>query len=392
MKTAFFDCFAGISGDMTIGAFLDAGLPLDWLQGELDKLDLPEYEISAEKVLKLTVPATKFTVHTTEKKLVRTWPNIKELIEDSPLPDKVKDRAIGIFSLMAEAEAKIHRKRLDQVHFHEIGAVDAIIDVVGTVLAIDHLGIETVYSSPVATGIGLTRTEHGVLPVPSPAALDILEGTAIYSASVPAELVTPTGAAIIKSYARSFIEIPPMTVEAVGYGAGSRDLEIPNVLRVIVGEAIEAPATQVALLETNIDNARGETLGFLMERLLNMGALDVWFTPIVMKKSRPAVSLSALVPLGNEQTIAEAIATEAGVLGLRISKEERWLASRETLAIETSLGPAHVKVGKIGDKVINIAPEFEDCRRLADEHGLPLKEVSWLVEREAREKLGLASS
>lgn len=375
MKVAYFDCFAGISGDMIVGALLDLGLPLEELEAGLNKIAVGDYEVSAKKVTKQHIGATKFNVAAGEQKVVRTFSNIRELIEDSDLAESIKSDALAIFKRIGEAEAKIHRKTLDQIHFHEVGAIDSIVDVVASVIGIHYLGIEKVYSSPVATGMGMTRTEHGMLPVPAPATLEILSGAPVYSSGVAAELTTPTGAAVLMHYATFAEEMPLLTLENTGYGAGTRELEIPNVLRAMLGVQTGAGAADVMLLETNIDDVPAEVLGYTMDALFELGALDVWFTPIQMKKNRPAVTLSALVPVGSEDEAVEMIFTQTATLGLRLSKQSRRVAEREIITVNTPLGRIHVKVGIYKGRVISIAPEYDDCSKLAARSGTPLREV-----------------
>ncbi|MHB8841968.1 MAG: nickel pincer cofactor biosynthesis protein LarC [Candidatus Aquicultor sp.] len=375
MKVAYFDCFAGISGDMIVGALLDLGLPLEELEAGLNKIAVGDYAVSAKKVTKQHIGATKFNVAAEEQKVVRTFSNIRELIEDSELADSIKADALAIFKRIGEAEAKIHRKTLDQIHFHEVGAIDSIVDVVASVIGIHYLGIEKIYSSPVATGMGMTRTEHGMLPIPAPATLEILSGAPVYSSGIAVELTTPTGAAVLMHYATFTEEMPLFTLEKAGYGAGTRELEIPNVLRVMLGVQTGAGAANVMLLETNIDDVSAEVLGYTMDALFELGALDVWFTPIQMKKNRPAVTLSVLVPVGSEDEAIDMILTETATLGLRLSKQSRRVAEREIITVNTPLGRIHVKVGTYKGRVISVAPEYDDCSKLAARSGTPLREV-----------------
>jgi len=387
MKIAFFDCFAGISGDMIVGALLDLGLPIKVLEAELEKIPIGDYEIGSRRLTKQYISATKFNVAAGEKKVVRTWANIRDLIRESTLDNRTKEDALAIFRRIAEAEAKVHGKTIDQVHFHEVGAVDAIVDVVSSVTGINYLGIEKIYSSPVATGTGMVKTEHGVLPLPAPATLEILAGAPIYSSRIAAELTTPTGAAILMQYASFTEEIPQMKVGATGYGAGSRELEIPNVLRMIIGEKAVEEEGVVSLIETNIDDISAEILGYTMEALLELGALDVWFTPIEMKKNRPAVMLSALVPVGYEELAIDKIFAETSTLGLRVSKQSRRVAERETISVDTPLGRIRVKVGKYKGKIIAIAPEYDDCSKIAMQKGQPVRKVYDVAREEAIKRM-----
>lgn len=383
MRVAYFNCFAGVSGDMIVGSLLDLGLTIDKLKSELEKIAVGDYEIKVRRVTKQHIGATKFDVDVGEQKVIRTWNNIRELIEESDLPSRVKADTLAIFRRIAQAEAKIHRKAIDQVHFHEVGAIDSIVDVVSSVIGIAELGIQKIYSSPVATGIGMVKTEHGLLPLPTPATLEILAGAPIYSSGVAAELATPTGAAILMHYATFTEEIPKMKLEKTGYGAGARDLEIPNVLSVLIGDEIEEGHEDVTLIETNIDDVSAEVLGYTMESLLEHGALDVWFTPIGMKKNRPAVLLSVLIPSSYSEQFIDKIFTETSTLGIRVSRQSRAVAEREIIQVDTPLGRIHVKVGKYKGKIISVAPEYDDCRKIAAQKDVPIREVYDLARQAA---------
>lgn len=383
MRVAYFNCFAGISGDMIVGSLLDLGLAIDKLKTELEKITIGDYEIKAHRVTKQHISATKFDVDVGEQKVIRTWNNIRGLIEQSNLSTGVKDDAIAIFKRIAQAEAKIHGKTIDQVHFHEVGAVDSIVDVVSSVIGIAELGIQKIYSSSVATGIGMAKTEHGLLPLPAPATLEILAGAPIYSSGVTAELATPTGAAILMQYATFTEEIPKMKLLRTGYGAGARELEIPNVLSVLIGEQAEEVYEEVTLIETNIDDISAEILGYTMESLLELGALDVWFTPIEMKKNRPAILLSVLVSSSYSEQFIDKIFTETSTLGVRVSRQSRVVAEREIIQADTPLGRIRVKVGKYKGKIISVAPEYDDCRKIAAQADIAIREVYDLARQTA---------
>jgi len=386
MKVAYFNCFAGVSGDMVVGALVDLGMPLELLESELKKISIGDYEIGARRVTRKHIGAIKFDVTSGEQRVVRTWSNIRDLIKDSALPGEIKKDSLAIFERIAEAEAKIHQKPIDQVHFHEVGAIDSIVDVVSSVVGINHLGIEKVYSSPVATGMGMVKTEHGLLPVPTPATLELLEGAPIYSSNISTELATPTGAAILTHYATFTEQMPEIRVEKTGYGAGSRELEIPNALRIILGEELERSG-EVVLIETNIDDVSAEVLGYTMEALLELGALDVWFTPIEMKKNRPAVALSVLVPVGYEDIAVDKVFSETSTLGLRVSRQSRRVAERETLSVDTPFGKVRVKVGKYKGQLISVAPEYDDCRKIAMREDMPIKEIFEAARRAAYDNI-----
>ncbi len=374
---------------MVLGALLDAGFPFEVLLTELKKLPLKDYEIKAEKVEKLGISATKVCVRAEGKGIIRTWSNVKSIIQESKLDPHIKEKSQQIFLKLAEAESKIHRKSIDQVHFHEIGAHDTLIDIVGTVIGLHHLGIKEIYSSPLATGMGLMKTEHGALPIPAPATLEILKDVPIYSAGIACELVTPTGAAIIKTYAKEFGEMPPLKIASIGYGAGTRDLKIPNVLRIVVGEALSA-GEEMDLVETikaNIDDMNPEVYHHVMERLFEAGALDVWLTPIYMKRNRPGVTLSVLLPLRIEQKILEILFEETTTLGVRCLRETRRKLTGKILKVDTEFGPIGVKIGKFRGRIVNISPEYEECARAARKSNVPLKMVYEKAKEAARKEL-----
>ena len=389
MKIGYLDCFSGLSGDMILGALLDAGLPLDMLTAELAKLSLTGYRLSAQPVRRGIITGTQVEVFSEgSAQERRNLEEILNLIERSGLTKGVKERSALIFERLATAEAKVHRLPIEEVHFHEVGAIDAIVDVVGAVLGLDLLGIEALFSSPLPSGSGTVQTEQGILPVPAPATLELIAmaGAPIRPTPSPGmELVTPTGAAIVTTLA-SF-ESPIFSLERIGYGVGARDLPtIPNVLPLWIGEKM-AKEHPLLLLETNIDDMSPELHGHVLERLFEQGALDVWFTPIQMKKNRPAVMLSVIAPSEVEGKIVEAILRETSTLGLRVQRIERHEAEREIVFLDSSLGKVMVKVKLLHGARIALSPEFEDCRRLAQEHNLPLQEVYRIVTAEASAQL-----
>ncbi|RJQ53291.1 MAG: nickel pincer cofactor biosynthesis protein LarC [Actinobacteria bacterium] len=389
MRVAYFDCFSGVSGDKTLGAMIDLGVPLDLLEQELRKVALGSYELESTSVLKNEIAATRIKVHVFEHRIVRTWSSVRATIENSDLSDSIKEKTLAIFGDIAEIESQLHHKPIGQVHFHEVGAVDSIVDIVGTVVGIEHLGFEEIISSPIPTGTGMVRTEHGALPVPAPATIALLEGVPSYSTAIPAELTTPTGAAIIKRISSRFGEMPLIVPEAVGYGAAKRDLEIPNVLRVVVGELVEEQAEQggVVILETNVDNTSPEVLGSVVERALEMGAIDVWQTPILMKKNRSATLLSLMCEEADEARFVGLLMSETNTLGVRKHHVSRTVASREIMKLKSSMGTARVKIGRYQGRVTSITPEHDDCVRLAKKTGLPIKEVHDRLKAEASEKV-----
>jgi uncharacterized protein (TIGR00299 family) protein len=377
MKILYFDCFAGISGDMVLGALVDAGLPVDDLKIELAKLNLSGWDIRAEKVMKNALSATRLHVETAEGHVHRGLSDIARIIDNSGLDDKIKKQSKDAFTRLAAVEASIHNKSVDEIHFHEVGALDAIIDIVGAMIGIHLLGINKVCSSPVHLGTGFVKAAHGKIPVPAPATLALLRDVPVFSDGIEAELTTPTGAAILTTLAGKFGPLPSMKVESIGYGAGSRDLPIPNLLRVCLGtaETEQYDEDTIQLIETNIDNMNPEFFEFVSERLFAAGALDVWTIPITMKKSRPAVLLSALAEKKDSDKITEIIFTETTTLGVRIREVQRKKLQRESVVVKTKYGDIRIKIGKLGDEIKNIAPEYDDCKKAAHQLGIPLKDI-----------------
>jgi pyridinium-3,5-bisthiocarboxylic acid mononucleotide nickel chelatase len=406
-RVAYFDCFSGCSGDMIIGSLLDAGLDLEVLRKGLAGLDFHGYQLSAEKVSRMSIAATSFNVVVREEagpdhehahssgreaspQRHRGLSEILGIIEAGHISDRVKKESSRMFRRLGEVEAGIHGVPLEDVHFHELGAVDTIVDIVGTLLALEALKIERVYSSPLAVGNGTVNTAHGVLPVPAPATLQILAtaGSPIIdsprSEKPPGELVTPTGAILITSLASSY-KRPDMKVDKVGYGAGNRQFPTwPNVVRVWIGEeggGVESP--EMVLLETNIDDMNPQIYGYVMEKLLAAGAADVWLAPIQMKKNRPAVMLSVLGAVENETVLTELIMKETSTLGIRVRRLCRHTAQREIIEFASSLGMVHMKIKRFGT-FLSVSPEYDDCRRIALGSNLPFQEVFRVVENEAR--------
>jgi len=389
----YFDCFSGISGDMALGALLDAGLSLDALRAELAKLQLDGWSVDTERGMRRYLSGTRALVHAPEQATHRHLSDVQSIIDASALAPALKQRAIQVFTLLAEAEGQVHGIPAGQVHFHEVGALDAIIDIVGVVAGLALLGIEEVYASALPLGTGWTRAAHGALPLPAPAVLALLAGAhaPTISDDTPFELVTPTGAALLAGLAE--FRRPPMRITRVGYGLGARDLERPNVLRVWLGTTDREPSAEnrapgadnsqfsilnsqfPILLETNIDDQPAEQLAYAIEQLLALGALDAWLTPIQMKKGRAATLLSALVPAELEAAAVALLMRETSTLGLRRRAIERHVAEREIVAVATPLGPVRVKRKRWQGQEMGASPEYEDCARLAREHGLPLREV-----------------
>ena len=389
MRIAYLDCFAGVSGDLLLGAIIDAGVSLDQLRTELSKLSLPGWSIDAERVTKQGIAGTQVRVTTEESAAHRNLADIVALLVRSQLDQAVRDRAADVFRRLAEAEAKAHGAPVEEVHFHEVGAVDAIVDVVGTVVGLRLLGIEHLTCSPIPTGTGFVDCAHGRLPVPAPGTAELLRGLPTYGGGIEAELTTPTGAALVSTLCDEFSALPLMTMRSVGYGAGTYDLPIPNLLRLFIGEPAAPLITeQLSIIETNIDDLNPELYEPLLERLLAAGALDVFLTPIVMKKNRPGTLVTVLCERPRVNDLTAIILAETTTFGLRISEVERRCLEREWIEVDTQFGRARAKLGQLAGRVITIAPEYEGCRKLANEHRVPVRQVYGAVQAAAREKLG----
>jgi len=376
MRAAYFNCFSGISGDMVLAALVDLGWPIKELERELSKLDLFNYQIEAEKVAKQGITSTQIKIRIKEGKKERTLKDILSILDKSKLEEKIKERSQAIFIRLASVEANIHGKSVQEVHFHELGGLDTIIDVVGAVAGMKYLGIEKVYSSPLPLGKGFVKCSHGTLPVPAPATLELLKGVPVYGSNIEAELVTPTGAAIISTVAENFGQMPPMKIDNIGYGAGQRDLPIPNLLRVSLGMLRNAYEEDVvSLIQTNIDDMNPEFYEHIADRLFNEGALDVFLTPIQMKRTRPATMLSVITDQEKTEKMLELIFDETTTLGVRISKIKRRKLNREGRKVATKYGKIEVKIGKLDGMVKNISPSYEECRKIATRLNIPLKKI-----------------
>ena len=376
MKTAYFDCFSGISGDMIIGALIDLGLDVNFLDKEFKKLNIKGYGIKSKKIVKNGIAATKFDVienkHDHEE---RNLKEINQIIENSKLDDGIKGTIKKIFLKIASAEAKIHNKPIDKIHFHEIGAIDTIIDIAGAVIGLKKLGIEEIYCSKLNVGTGFVEFSHGRFPVPAPATAEILKNAPVYHNNVEAELVTPTGAAIITTLASKFGEMPSMKVEKIGYGAGTKDLEHPNVLRVFFGELNDNEEEKINIIETNIDNMNPEIYPYAIDKLMEDGALDAYLTNIIMKKGRPAIKLTVLAELKDTDKLCSIIFDETTTLGVRIYQAAKKKLDREIKTIKTKYGDVRVKVSKLNNQIKNTMPEYEDCVKIAKQNKIPLKKV-----------------
>ncbi|MFQ5776388.1 MAG: nickel pincer cofactor biosynthesis protein LarC [Terriglobia bacterium] len=380
MKLCYLDCFSGISGDMFLGALVDAGLSPEKLQTELSKLKLDGWSLAVERVPRGELTATKLDFSTKETHHHRTWKTIRELIRLSPLSEPVRERALAVFARLADVEGAIHGVPPDEVHFHEVGGMDSILDIVGASIAVEALGIEKLMASTLSVGTGSVETAHGTLPVPAPATAALLQGAPIHAGSVEGELVTPTGAALVTTLASGYGPLPRMTVSAVGYGAGSRDVkEQPNVLRVFLGESAEAARSasepEVVVLEANLDDMSPLIGGYFMEQALAAGALDVFYTPVQMKKNRPGLVLTVICPPERADALSELIFQQTTTIGLRLYHAQRRLLERTFVTVRTPLGPVRMKLARLNGRVLNAAPEYEDCRRLAREKSVPLKQV-----------------
>jgi len=384
MKIAYFDCFSGISGDMILGALVDAGLPLEVFTKLIDDLNLSGCRISSKKVKKSGISATKVDISFPP---IRKSPaEILSLMESLDISQKLKEKSKSIFLTLAKAEAYIHQEDINSVHLHELGSIDTLIDIVGSVVGLDKMGIEEVYSSEINVGEGFVKTAHGYLPVPAPATAHILKGVPVYSSGVKAELTTPTGAAILTGFSSGYGSLPLMKLEIIGYGAGEKDLPSPNLLRVLIGEkSIQSEQEDwVSVLETNIDDMNPEFYDYLIDFLLKKGALDVFLTPIQMKKSRPGMLLSVICYEKKQKEIIDTIFSETSTFGIRISRLRREKLKREIKNLKTSLGNIRVKLGILDGKIVSVSPEYEDCKKIALERKIPLKRVYELVKMEAR--------
>ncbi|HSB06974.1 MAG TPA: nickel pincer cofactor biosynthesis protein LarC [Thermodesulfobacteriota bacterium] len=386
MKIAYFDCFSGASGDMILGALIDAGLSPRLLRRELNKVRIPNVYLKIGKVLKGGLSATRVSVEgKNEKRSHRSLKELLTIVDRSRLDAEIKEKSKEIFQQIAGVEAKIHQRPVDEIHFHEIGGLDSVVDVVGAVWGIRHMGIEEVHVSKVNVGSGFVECEHGVLPVPAPATLALMKGKPIYSSGIEKELLTPTGAAILATLGSQFGSMPAMKVEVVGYGAGRDDLPHPNLLRLVLGGRIMSSGKEkVMVIETNIDDMNPQFYDYVMERLLSVQVQEVFLTPVLMKKNRPATLVTVICPSEKMSSVAEFLLRETTTLGLRWHEEERAIAQREILTLPTKHGKIRFKLARWQGKPVNIAPEYEDCKKLALTKKIPLKEVFEEAKKEAR--------
>ncbi len=386
MKTLYFDCFAGASGDMILGALIDAGVDPEAFKQQLSLLDVSGYAVEFETVDRSGIGATHARVQTEHEHAHRHLRDILKIIDDSRLSGGVKLRAAKIFSRLGEAEARVHNIAIEKVHFHEVGALDAIIDIVGAAICFELLAIERFVSSPLHVGSGTVEMEHGRFPVPPPAVAELLKGVPFYSTEIAGELLTPTGAAIITTVCSEFGHIPQLMLHHSGYGAGTRQYEkFPNVLRVLIGDDVDAgdAATdeKLLVLETNVDDLSGQISGYVMERAFELGALDCYFTPVQMKKNRPGVLLTILCFREDREKFMQLLFEETTTLGVRSYEVDRRALERQTVRVGTAYGSIDVKVARFKQKVVNAKPEYDQCRLAAQKANVPLRVVEEAAKR-----------
>ncbi len=377
---AYFDCTRGIAGDMIIAALLDAGVDGDQLIRELEKLNLADYRVEISDTARCHIHSKQFKVIVTgEQKEHRHLGRIIDIIEKSELSETVKSRACAVFERLGRAEAQVHNIDISKVHFHEVGAIDSIIDIVGACICFELMGIDEIFYSKIAVGSGTVKCAHGILPVPAPATVKLLEGKRVYAGPGDGELTTPTGSAIITTVGTQKIDLPELELSAVGYGAGSRDsAEYPNVLRVFIGNKNtdnRLETDEISVISFNIDDSTAEHTGLLVEQLLASGVLDVIQVPAYMKKSRAGIKIEVLTKIADEHKIAEMILSQGTSFGVRISHQYRYKLKRKIVRIELPEGNVSVKLGLLGEKLVQIAPEFEDCKRIAEINGRNFREV-----------------
>lgn len=378
MKIAYLDCFSGISGDMFLGALLDLGLPRKLLKQELEGLSLGSYKIKITFEQRMQITGCRVEVSLPQKKCHhRKLAEIKRIITKGHLSKRVKELSINVFQKLASVESKIHQKKISQVHFHEVGAIDSIIDIVGTSIGIDYLKLDELYASSVPLGSGFTTCQHGVIPIPAPATLELLKGVPVCGTSLNTELVTPTGAALLTSLTNRYGPMPPMKITKIGYGVGSTQLsDRPNVLRLVVGKRTDdQEADQVVILEANIDDMIPEIYEYLMERLLEKGALDVSFSPIQMKKNRPGILVRVICHPEKKHELITIIFQESTSAGIRYYQADRIKLLREIKEINTPYGKLPVKIFKDIEGEYYASPEYEECKKIAKKHNIPLKKV-----------------
>ena len=375
MKVLYFDSFLGASGDMILSALFDLGVPLELVQETIERVSPRNVKLSFKRVEKSHLSALSLEISAPPSDKSLSYKEMREMIEKADLKQKIKEDSLAILQRLAAAEAFIHNVDINEVHFHELGGIDTIVDIVGTATAIDFLSVEEIYSSPLPISYGFIEIEHGILPVPAPATMKLLEGVPIRQVNVEGETLTPTGAAIITHYAKGYF-LPPMRLSKIGLGAGQKDFPIPNILRVLLGEAIQdLKMEEVVLLETNIDDMAPNLYEFVIDELFKSGALDVFLQPIIMKRSRPGAILSVLCKPEDMGRLSELIFRETTTLGIRVNKLERAILDREVVKVETKWGEVEVKVARMGDKILGFSPELRSCEEIARKENIPLKTV-----------------
>ena len=388
----YFDCFSGISGDMTLGALVDAGVSLRELGNRLSQIPIKGYKLKAVKVKRAGISATKVDVILkseagSEKLELKRWKDIKKIVETSKLPPQIKNKGLLIFKRLFEAEARVHGGKYDTVHLHELGAIDCIVDIFGTLIGLDILGIKKIYSSPVNLGSGTIKTEHGIMPVPAPASIELLKGIPVYSSDIKFELTTPTGAVLISSLSSGFGPLPEMNVIKTGCGAGNKNFKgSPNVLRLFIGNEVKNKKSddEITVVETNIDDMNPEVYEYVMEKLFKAGALDVFLTQIIMKKGRPAVKLTVLCEEIKKEKVISIILKETTSIGLRFYNAGRKVLQREIKKVKTKYGVIRVKESRLGDEIVKVSPEYEDCKKIAKKFDIPLLEVMKMISEKDR--------
>lgn len=382
METAYFDCISGISGDMVLAAFIDMGMDVDYLNNELKKLDIGDFSLDIRKIKRSDISATQLKVKSTESKHNRNYATIEEIINRCSLSENIKEVSKRIFYRLAEAESKVHNRPIDGVHFHEVGAVDSIIDIVGSLICIDYFGIKKIFSSPVKLGSGFVKSSHGLLPIPAPATVELVKGYPVIKTNIKSELTTPTGAAILTTISEGVCDSLNIILQNSGYGAGSKEIEeIPNFLRILIGKTeSKFQYDEVLLLESNIDDLNPEVYPYVVEKLFKNGVLDVYITPVIMKKGRPGNIISVLCEKKNFKDVVEIIFNETTTIGLRVSDIKRLKLKRELIEINTPFGKVKAKKIYI-DEEEKIIPEYEECKKIAEKNKLPLNKVYNIINK-----------
>ncbi|MBF0558353.1 MAG: nickel pincer cofactor biosynthesis protein LarC [Nitrospirae bacterium] len=390
MKIAFFDCFAGISGDMCLGALVDAGVSVKELGTLLKKLRVSGYSLEASRVSRCGLTGTKVDVVLDKGLKVRPmkWKNLESVINGSDLPEKIKSRGLQVFRKLFEAEAKVHGEGFKEVHLHELGGIDCMVDIFGTLMGLELLGVRKVYASPINLGSGRIKTMHGMLPVPAPATSELLKGYPVYASGIPFELTTPTGAVILAGLEAETPSVPSMRIERIGYGAGNRDLEdMPNMLRIIIGETTDSGGqrngrlsdTEVVVVETNIDDMNPQLYEDITDKLLKAGALDVFLENIIMKKGRPAVKMTVITDEQKLERLTSLIFRETTTIGLRFFRAGRRVLDREIRKVRTRFGEVRIKISRLDGTAVNVSPEYDDLKALSKKTGQPIKMLSEAV-------------